>query len=62
MWQVKIHRLVLEEDFRKIPEKKRSEILKTIYKKLGSSPEQFGAPLRHELKGLRKLQIGRAHV
>lgn len=56
MWQVKIHRLVLEEDFRKIPEKKRSEILKTIYKKLGSSPEQFGAPLRH--KGLRKLRIG----
>ena len=58
MWQVKVHRLVIEEDFRKIPEKKRSEILKTIFKKLGTNPEQFGAPLRHELKGFRKLRIG----
>lgn len=62
MWQVKVHRLVIEEDFKKIPKKKRSEILRTIFKKLGTSPEQFGAPLRHELKGFRKLRIGEYRV
>jgi mRNA interferase RelE/StbE len=58
MWQVKIHRLVIEEDFRKIPEKKRTEILKTIRKKLGTEPERFGVSLRYELKGFRKLRVG----
>lgn len=58
MWRVRVHRLVIEEDFKKIPEKKCSEIVKTVFKKLGTNPEQFGAPLRHELKGLRKLRVG----
>lgn len=58
MWQVKVHRLVIEEDFKKISEKQCSEILKTIFKKLGTNPEKFGTPLRHELKGFRKLRIG----
>ena len=38
MWQVKVHRLVIEEDFEKISEKQCSEILKTIFKKLGTNP------------------------
>jgi len=57
MWQVKIHRLIIEEDFKKISQKKRSGILRTIFKKLGTDPERFGAPLRYELQGLRKLRI-----
>ncbi|MCK5580828.1 MAG: type II toxin-antitoxin system RelE/ParE family toxin [Candidatus Omnitrophica bacterium] len=57
MWQIKIHPLVVSEDFKKINKKNQSVILKTIYKKLSASPEQFGVPLRSNLKGYRKLKI-----
>ncbi|CAK8713207.1 Type II toxin-antitoxin system RelE/ParE family toxin [Candidatus Electrothrix laxa] len=57
MWQIKIHRLVLDEDFKKVSKKDQSLILKTIYKKLSTAPKEYGAPLRHELKGLWKLKI-----
>lgn len=57
MWTVKIHRLVIEEDFKKIDRPAREEILRTIYKKLTLDPEKYGAPLRHELKGYWKLKI-----
>ena len=57
MWKVKIHHLVIDEDFKKISKKDRSIIIKTIYKKLGSSPEEYGSPLRHVLKGYWKLKI-----
>ena len=57
MWQIKIHRFVLDEDFKKINKKDQSIILKTIYKKLSMAPKEYGAPLRHELHGLWKLKI-----
>ena len=57
MWQIKIHHLVLDEDFRNVNKKDQSVILKTIYKKLSTAPKEYGAPLRHELKGLWKLKI-----
>ncbi len=57
MWQIKIHRLVLDEDFKKVSKKDQSLILKTIYKKLSTAPKEYGTPLRHELKGLWKLKI-----
>ena len=57
MWQIKVHRLVLDEDFKKINKKDQSIILKTIYKKLSTAPKEYGAPLRHELKGLWKLKV-----
>lgn len=57
MWQIKIHNLVLDEDFKKVNKKDRSIILKTVYKKLGRAPKEYGAPLRHELQGLWKLKI-----
>ncbi|MHC4873845.1 MAG: type II toxin-antitoxin system RelE family toxin [Planctomycetota bacterium] len=57
MYQIKIHPLVIKEDFKKITKKDQSVILKTIYKKLGKSPEDYGAPLRHGLKGYWKLKI-----
>lgn len=62
MWNVKIHRLVLDEDFRRIPKKDQSVILKTVYKKLGTAPQEYGAPLRHELKGYWKLKISNYRV
>jgi mRNA interferase RelE/StbE len=57
MWKIKIHHLVLEEDFRKINKHDQSIILKTIYKKLSIKPEKYGTPLRNKLKGYWKLKI-----
>lgn len=57
MWQIKIHHLVIDEDFKKINKHDQSIILKTIYKKLSVSPEEYGSPLRNELKGYWKLKI-----
>ena len=57
MWKIKIHRLVIDEDFKKINAHDQSIILKTLRKKLSLSPEKYDAPLRHNLKGFRKLKI-----
>ncbi len=57
MWKVSIHRLVIDEDFKKINAHDQSIILKTIRKKLSTAPEKYGSPLRHDLKGFRKLKI-----
>lgn len=62
MWKIKIHRLVLEEDFKKINKHNQSVILKTIYKKLGVEPEKYGVPLRNKLKGYWKLKISHYRV
>lgn len=62
MWKIQIHRLVIEEDFKKISEKDRSLILKTIYKKLTMAPEKYGSPLRFPLKGYWKLKISHYRV
>jgi len=62
MWQIKIHRLVVEEDFKKINKHDRHIILKTIYKKLSIAPEKYGSPLRSELKGYWKLKISHYRI
>lgn len=62
MRQIKIHHLVINEDFKKISKHDRSIILKTIYKKLSISPEKYGDPLRSELKGYWKLKISHYRV
>ncbi len=62
MWQIKIHHLVVDEDFKKINKDDQSIILKTVYKKLSISPEKYGSPLRSELKGYWKLKISHYRV
>ena len=62
MWQIKIHRLVVEEDFKKINKHDLHIILKTIYKKLSIAPEKYGSPLRSELKGYWKLKISHYRI
>ena len=62
VWKVKIHKLVLHEDFKKIDKKEQSMILKTIYKKLTISPHSYGAPLRYKLQGYWKLKISKYRV
>lgn len=58
MWQIKIHRLVLEEDFKKIPSFDQKQILRTIQKKTSINPEAYGKPLRGEFGGYWRLRIG----
>ena len=62
MWKIKIHRLVIEEDLKKINKKNRTIILKTIYKKLIVAPEKHGSPLRNPLKGYWKLNISHYRI
>ncbi len=62
MWKIKIHSLVIEEDFKKINKKTRAIILKTVYKKLSVAPEKYGSPLRNPLKGYWKLKISHYRV
>ncbi len=58
MWQIKIHRLVTEEDFKKIDPSHQSYVLRTIRKKLSLDPESYGKPLRGEFKGYWRLSVG----
>lgn len=58
MWQIKIHRLVLEVDFKKIPSIDQKQILGTVQKKLSVDPKAYGKPLRGEFSGYWRLRIG----
>ena len=62
MWQIKIHRLVIEEDFKRIDEHNRYKVLKAIYKKLSIGPDKYGEPLRGGLKGFWKLRVSEYRV
>ncbi|MBL7130500.1 MAG: type II toxin-antitoxin system RelE/ParE family toxin [Candidatus Omnitrophica bacterium] len=57
MWQIKIHRLVLEEDFKKIPPSQQKLIIKRIKKKLTIDPQAYGKPLSGGFSGLWRLRI-----
>ena len=62
MWQIKIHRLVVNEDLKRIDKSDRLNIIKTIYKKLSIAPEKYGSPLRNELKGYWKLKVSEYRI
>ncbi len=57
MWQIKIHKLVEKEDFKKISPKERTNILRAIKRKLSLAPEKYGKPLSGEFKGYWKLRV-----
>ena len=57
MWQIQIHHLVLEEDFKKFSPAQQNLILKTIQKKLTVNPEAYGKPLQKEFAGYWRLRI-----
>ena len=57
MWTVVIHPLVFEEDFRKIDRPAQQRILKALYKKLQTSPMEYGKPLTGSLKGYWRLRV-----
>lgn len=56
-WTIKIHRLVLDEDFKSISRPDQIIILKDIRKKLSLDPKSYGKPLLRELKGYFRLRV-----
>lgn len=56
-WKIKIHRLILSEDFKAISHPDQKIILKDIRKKLSLDPKSYGKPLSGELKGYWRLRI-----
>ena len=57
MWNITFHRLVEEEDFKKIDRADQRLIVRTIEKKLTKAPETFGKPLTGPLKGFWRLRV-----
>lgn len=56
-WRIKIHKLVLSEDFKAIGPSEQKIIFKNIRKKLSLDPKGYGKPLSGELKGYWRLRI-----
>lgn len=57
VWQIKIHRLILSEDFKSISYPDQKLILKDIRKKLSLDAKGYGKPLTGELKGYFRLRV-----
>lgn len=51
-----------KKDRPKLPKKVQEQIQRDIEKKLTTSPEVFGKPLRKSLKGYRRLRVGNYRV
>ncbi len=58
MWQVKIHPLVIKDDFKGISSADQKTIIFTLQKKLSLDPEAYGKPLLGEFFGYWRLRIG----
>ena len=57
MWQVRVHALVLKEDFKSIPPFDQERILRVIQKKLSIEPKSYGKPLVGDYAGYWRLRI-----
>ena len=57
-FEILYHPDVPEKDLPRIASADKCRIQRAIEKKLASFPHEFGAPLRHTLKGYWKLRVG----
>lgn len=57
-YSIRYHEDVLKKDLPSISTSQKKAIKSAIEKKLFTSPETFGKPLRRSLKGRRKLRVG----
>jgi len=57
-FEIQYHTAVVREDIPKLAQTARGQIKLAIEKKLTTSPDKFGKPLRRSLKGYRKLRVG----
>ena len=58
MFEIKYHHLVVREDISKLPKTWRNKIRIATEKRLTTSPDLYGKPLRRSLKGFYKLRVG----
>lgn len=58
MWAVKIHPLVVSDDFKSISSEQQKLIIKAIEKKLAVDPHGYGEPLRGGFSGYWRLRVG----
>ena len=49
---------VIREDIPELSMSARNQIKQSIERKLATNPIEFGKPLRHSLKGARRLRVG----
>jgi mRNA interferase RelE/StbE len=61
MYTISYH-VEVREDVAQLSKAPRARIKKAIEEKLQVSPEIFGKPLRHSLKGFRSLRVGEYRV
>ena len=57
-FEILYHPYVPEKDLPRIAAPEKLRIRRAIEQKLAVSPHEFGAPLRHTLKGYWKLRVG----
>ena len=57
-FEIQYHTDVVRKDIPDLSQTARDQIKQAIEKKLTTSPDQFGKPLRRSLKGYRRLRIG----
>lgn len=57
-FKIRYHKEVVHKDIPKLSKGWGVIIQKVIKEKLTTQPEVFGTPLRHSLKGYRKLKVG----
>ena len=58
MFKVIYHYLVVRDDIPKLSNEWREKVRSAIEKRLTARPELYGKPLRHSLRGYRKLRVG----
>lgn len=58
MYKVIYHPDILKHDLSKIPQNIKESIRRAIEERLMQEPFMVGEPLRHSLKGHRKLRVG----
>ena len=57
-FEIVYHQKVAEEDIPRLPSAWKTKIRDAIEEKLYAYPDLYGKPLRHSLKGYRKLRVG----
>jgi len=58
IFTVRYYKKVFTEDLPKLSKANKKRVQKSIEEKLTTQPHIFGEPLRHSLRGYKKLRIG----
>lgn len=61
-YKVEVVEKVWQKDLPKIDKSMGDDIVRITMQKLSTAPLKYGAPLRHELQGLRKLKVSKYRV